>query len=220
MPSQCPWCLEPLGLRQRRADSCPHCSRPLTGVSGELRAIDLRYDEVRAAQEVRFWEVLWCGLAVVIVLFIVLPLVNVVVPILALSHLVAVPVVLAAHLLTVSLALTRRARRLLGPTRHLFLRWITRLTFLWIGGIGYGLTGVPLLGAVVGAGTYAGLTYFAHRYTLWSLEREHRRQPLAGWEKLLLLALVVLTVLLLVLVVSGALLLGWGVSKLLELFSA
>jgi hypothetical protein len=220
MPSQCPWCLEPLGLRQRRADTCPHCGKPLAGDSGELRTIDLRYDEVRAAQEVRFREVLWCGLAVVIMLFFVLPLVNLVVPILALSHLVAVPVVLAAHLITVSLALTRRTRRLLSPARHLFLRWITRLTFLWAGGIGYGLTGVPFLGAVVGAGTYAGLTYFAHRYSLWSLERERERRPLAGWEKLALLALVALTVLLLVVLVGGALLLGWGVSKLLEMVSA
>jgi len=220
MPSQCPWCLEPFGWRQRRADTCPHCGKPLAGDAGELRTIDLRYEEVRAAQEVRFREVFWCGLAVAIMLFFVLPLVNLVVPIFALSHLLAVPVILAAHLLTISLALTRRARRLLSPTKHLFLRWITRLTFLWVGGIGYGLTGFPILGAVVGAGTFAGLTCFAHRYTLWSLEREHQRKPLAGWEQLVLLTLVVLTVVLFLVLVGGALLLGWSVSKLLELLSA
>jgi hypothetical protein len=58
-----------------------------------------------------------------------------------------------------------------------------------------------------------------HHYTLWSLRREHQRRPLALWEKLTLVGLVVLTVVLFALLAGLALLVGWSVGKLIELIS-
>lgn len=131
----------------------------------------------------------------------------------------AVPLVLVAHLVVIRVWLTRDSRSLLGPARRFFVRWISRLVFLWVGGLGYSLSATPLVGIVLGAGTFASLTAGAHYYTLWSLRREHERKPLALWEKLTLLALVALTLTLLVLAIGLAVLLGWSIAQLVELIS-
>lgn len=137
-------------------------------------------------------------------------------PALHLAAAAVAPVLAVVHLVTVRLVLVGRGRRLLGTARRMFHRWITRLSFLWIGVPGWGLGAVPFLGVVAGAGTFAGLTVLAHHYTLWSLERERSRQPLALWEKLVLAALAILTVVLLALLVVLALVVGTAVTWLAE----
>jgi hypothetical protein len=214
MTTACPWCREPLGLGQRRAEICPHCGRPLRGEAGELRDIDLRFKEVEAAQCEIYRQMLVWGSGASLVLFLLLPLLHA-----SVSPALVVPLVLLAHMLAVRIFLFRRARRLLGTTRRIFVRWITRLGFIWVGAVGYGLTALPLVGVVPGVVTYVGLTAGVHHYTRWSLARERARQPLALWEKLVLVSLVLLTVGLLLLLSGLALLLGWSVSKLIELFS-
>jgi len=88
---------------------------------------------------------------------------------------------------------------------------------LWLGSFGYGLTTLPLVGAIAGVATFVGITTGAHRYVLWSLDREYRRQPLVIWEKLVLFGLAALTLCLFVALVAGALVIGWSVSQLLEM---
>jgi len=207
MSQVCPWCREPLTRAQRSSESCPHCSRPLVESGRELRPIDLRYEEVEAEQWAIFKQLMIWGSATTALVFLVLPLT---VP-------VAAPLVLVAHLLVVRVWLTRKARALLGGSRRIFVRWISRLAFLWLGGLGYGLSTVPLVGVFIGAGVFAGLTAAMHYYTLWSLERELRRQPLALWEKLTLLGLTLLTMLLIIVVAGMALALGWSIAKLVDL---
>jgi hypothetical protein len=206
----CPWCLEPLRWRERRAERCPHCDRPLAAADAELRPIDVRYPQVEAVQQAHFRQVLGWGAGVVAVVALAVPAIHLV-------AVVAVPLVLVAHMVVLRVYLIREARRLLGPTRRMFTRWMCRFSFLWLGLPGYGLMVVPVAGVVAGVVTFAALTGLGHRYTLWSLRQERDRAPLQLWEKLLLAAFAVLTVVLLLVVTVGALLLGWGVAALVEL---
>ena len=203
-----------MSWRARRSGVCPSCERPLASDTGaELRPIDLRYEEVEAAQRERFRQLLPIGSAVAAAISLVVPLFH-------LGSAVAVPLLILAHLLTVRLLLIRDARRLLGAKRRMFNRWMARLSFLWFGCIGYGLTVIPVAGAIAGAGTFAGLTTVIHRYTLWSLDRERQRLPLAAWEKLVLAMLVLLTVIALVVALLLALVVGFSVAKLVEMVGA
>jgi hypothetical protein len=173
----------------------------------ELRPVDVRYDRVEAAQCETYRLMLLGGGAVVAATSLFMPLLHVTV-------VVAVPLLTVAHLIVVRLVLIRDGCLLLGPTRRRFVRWLSRLSFLWIGIPGYGLTTIPVLGVVAGVVTFAGLTTAMHHYVLWSLGREHRRLPLMVWEKLLVLALIVLTVVALVVLVVALILIGWSVSAL------
>jgi hypothetical protein len=210
----CPWCREPLGLRQRRDQVCPHCGRPLKTKQGELRPIDLRYEEVEAAQRRAFQQVSIYGSAVAAVIFLLLPLLH-----LAISTVLVVPLALLAHMLALRIVLIRQARSLLSRSRRFFLRWICRLSILWLGTIGYSMTAVPVIGVIPGVVTFVGLTALVHFYTLWSLDRERQGQPLALWEKLTLIGLALMTVTLIVAMAVIAALVGWSLSQLIEMFS-
>jgi len=210
MVSVCPWCREPLSFRQRRDPSCPHCQRPLTAADGQkVRPVDLCAEEVEASQKERFRDLLLYGSIVVAAVSLVMPLLHVGVA-------AVIPFVVVAHMIAVRLFLIRGARRLLGTTRRIFNRWISRFSFLWLGIPGYGLTVVPVAGVVAGVATFVGLTALVHFYTLWSLHQERERRPLALWEKAVLAAFVVLTLLLLVCGAGLALLLGYSLTKLGE----
>jgi hypothetical protein len=100
----------------------------------------------------------------------------------------------------------------------MFVRWITRLVILWGGALGYGFTVLPVVGALCGVVTFAGLTSVVHTYTVWSLRREQAGAPLTAWEKLVLVTLAGLTVLVALLLVLAAVLLGWTVSWIVNLF--
>jgi hypothetical protein len=138
-------------------------------------------------------------------------------PLLHVAAVMMVPVLVVAHLLVLRLVLVREARRLLGTSRRMFTRWITRFSFLWIGVPGYGLAAVPVVGVVPAVAVFAGLTALVHHYTLWSLGRDKERLPLMMWEKLLLAGLAFLTLVLIGLVLALALVLGWGVAQIVEL---
>lgn len=176
---------------------------------GEVRPVDVCHDEVVAEQRRRYLSFLKVGVPVAAAVGLLMPALH-------LGAAAVAPLLAVVHLVTVRVVLVGRSRRLLGTARRLFHRWITRLSFLWVGVPGWGLSAVPLLGVLAGAGTFAGLTALVHHYTLWSLERERSRQPLAVWEKLVLAALAILTVALLVLVVVAAVVLGAAVSWVAE----
>ena len=212
MPARCPWCCEPLSRRERGESECPHCGRPLRTDGGEeLRPVDLRYEGVETAQSRRYSTLVLYGSAVAAALVLLLPLLHAAAPL-------AVPLLVVAHMLVLRLYLIRRAVALLGSKRRFFVRWITRFSLLWIGMLGYGLSLAPVIGVVPGVATWAGLTTLVHRYSLWSLERERHRLPLMVWEKALLASFVFLTVAGILLLATVALLLGWSVAALMELF--
>jgi len=110
--------------------------------------------------------------------------------------------------------------RLLGPARKRFVRWLSRLGFLWIGIPGYGLAAAPLVGIAPAVATYAGLTAAMHAYTRWSLRREFERAPLAGWEKALLWGLAVATLAALALLAALVAALGWSAAAIAEWVSS
>lgn len=142
--------------------------------------------------------------------------VSLLMPLLHVAAVVAVPLLTILNLVLVRLVLVRDACRLLGRTRKRFVRWFGRLTFLWIGIPGYGLTTVPVIGVIAGVGTFIGLTSAMHHYVLWSLGREYRRLPLMMWERTLVIGLILLTVTagVVLLVVLAAI--GWSVSALVS----
>jgi hypothetical protein len=213
MPSPCPWCCEPLSRRERGESRCAHCGRPLRTDQGkELRPVDLRYEGVEAAQCGRYSTLVLYGSAVAAALVLPLPLLHAAAPL-------AVPLLVVAHMLVLRLHLIRRAVVLLGSKRRFFVRWITRLSLLWLGMLGYGLSLAPVVGVIPAVATWAGLTTLVHRYTLWSLGRERRRLPLMLWEKIAFTLFAVLTVGGVLLLAALALLLGWSVAALIELFS-
>jgi hypothetical protein len=181
---------------------------------GELRPIDLRYEEVEAAQRRAFQQVCIYGSAISAVIFLLLPLLH-----LAISTALAVPLALLAHMLVLRIVLIRQARSLLSRSRRLFVRWICRLSILWFGTIGYGLTALPVIGVIPGVVTFVGLTALVHHYTLWSLDRERQDHPLAMWEKLTLISLALMTVVLIVVMTVIAALVGWSLARLIEMIS-
>jgi len=206
----CPWCLEPLRLSERKAVRCPRCDRSLVDDAGrELRPIDLRYDSTVAQQQERFPQVLMIGGAIVLVIAIGLSTLH-------LAAVAAAPLIVVAHLVAVRLWLVRDAMRLLGPARKRFVRWLSRLGFLWIGIPGYGLAAVPLVGIAPAVATFAGLTAAVHAYTGWSLTREFDRAPLAGWEKALLWILALATLAALIGLAALVALLGWSAAAIAE----
>ena len=189
---------------------CPRCSKALIGEDGrELRPIDLRYQLLKDAQEAQFSRFLSIGTAVAAGVGLVVPLAHV-------GAAVLVPLMVVCHLVAVRFFLIRDARRYVGPARRFFSRWITRLSFLWIGSIGYGFSVIPVAGAAIAAVTFAGLTWLVHNYVLWSLERERKRMPLATWERVVLVVLAVATVIILVVVVLMTAVVGWSLAHVLE----
>jgi hypothetical protein len=206
----CPWCLEPLRLAERKAVRCPRCDRSLVDDAGrELRPIDLRYERTAEQQYERFLQLLLIGVPVALVLAIGLSALH-------LAAVAAAPLIVVAHLVAVRLWLVRDAMRLLGAARRRFVRWLSRLGFLWIGIPGYGLAAAPLVGIVPAVATFAGLTAAVHAYTRWSLTREFERAPLAGWEKALLWGLAVATLLALALLAALVTVLGWSATAIAE----
>jgi len=203
----CPWCLEPLPVKSG-VPECPFCERPL-GEEGEPQAFALRCERVEAAQTDGFRRTLAWGVPIAAAIAVVMPVVHV-------GALAVVPVLVAIHLVIVRAVLVRDAQRLLRPVRRLLNRWLTRFAFLWIGLPGYGAMAAPVVGVVIGVGTFALLTTVVHVSTLVSLQRERSGQELALWEKLVPTVLAVLSVALLVLVICVAIIFGWSVMALVD----
>ena len=134
--------------------------------------------------------------------------------------LAVVPLLVGVHLVVARLVLVRDAQRLLGPVRRLLNRWLARFAFLWIGLPGYGSMTVPVLGIVVGVGTFVVLTSLVHVSTVWSLQRERKGRELAAWEKVVPIVLAVLTVGFLVVALVLTLLFGWSVMAIVERMQA
>jgi len=214
MRRTCPWCCEPIGVGQRGAARCPACDRPLQDQQGrELRAIDLRYEEVEARLWERFQRMLLVGTPLVALLLFFLPALHV-------GAVAAAPLLTVIHLVVTRLFLLREPRRLLGTVRRRFVRWLCRLAFFWIGVPGYALAAAPLIGLIPGTVTYVGLTTATWAYAKWSLSEERERAPLARWEKGLLVVLVTLSLVaaaVLALVVAG---IGLSVAMLTDWIAA
>ncbi len=204
----CPWCKEE--LKVSGSSTCPHCDSELRNDGGqELRSIDLRYQEVEADQQRRLRSVLIYGSVVVGAITLVLPLLHI-------GAALVTPLIVVAHMLALRIYLLRRSHQLLGRTRQFFIRWISRFAFLWIGIPGYGLGAIPLVGILIAVMTFAGLTLALHNYSLWSLHQEYRRDPLAKWEKLVLLILAIVTALAIFALIIATLLVGFSAAWLME----
>lgn len=207
----CPWCLEPLPARQIPPE-CPYCGRPL-GEAGEPQARELRFKKVEAAQAAAYRHLLAWGAPTVAVIAIAMPFVHV-------GALVVVPLLIAVHLVIVRVMLVRDAQRLLRPMRRLLNRWLARFGFLWIGLPGYGAMTVPVIGVVLGVGTFALLTSIVHVSTAVSVNRERAGQELARWEKLVPIVLAVISVGLILLAIGVAAVFGWSVMAIMERMAA
>lgn len=210
MNSSCPWCCESIpGWPGRHGDTCPSCGRPLLGADGaELRMLDLRYDRVRAEQELRFRQLVGGGVVASAGIAVLLSLAG---P----AGVVGAPVMVVAHLVAIRVFLLGRTVRLLGGRRRVFVRWITRLATVWIGGLVYTLAPVPVAGAILVAAVFCGITWLAHSYARWALEQELRRRPPQRWERVVLWTLAVITGAALVAALGVAVLVGWGLGALL-----
>jgi hypothetical protein len=179
----------------------------------ELRPVDVRYQRVEDAQCERFRRLLTIGVPVVAVIALTMPFLH-------LGAVAMAPVFAVTHLIVARWYLTGETLRLLGGTRRRFNRWLARFVFLWIGVPGYAAMVTPLLGVVMGAATFAGLTSIVHYYARWSLEQESLRQPLLRWEKALLTVLAIITIVALLVVTGLAAVLGWSMSALAQWISS
>lgn len=194
--------------RQEQPAECPHCGREL-GTDAEPLARDLRYQTVEARQRATYRQMLMIGTPIVAA-------VGLLVPFLHFGVVAVVPLLVACHLVVARVVLVRDAQRLLGPVRRMLSRWLARFSFLLIGLPGYGAMTAPVVGLVVGAGTFALLTSVVHVSTLVSLEREQNGKQLAVWEKLLPAVLAVLSILAIAVAVALALAFGWSVLAVVE----
>ena len=211
MGKVCPWCLEPLARGEREAAACPRCGWPLKDEGcRQVRLVDVRFDPVTASQKRRFVRMLQIGTPSVAGVCLLVPLLH-----LTGLMLAAVPVLVVLHLGLVRLLLFRETLPLLGVRRRFFHRWLGRLAFLWLGGAGYALTGIPVAGALAGGAVFAGLTTGYHYYTLWSLGREKDRLPPTWWEIAVLVALAMLTLAVLAAVIVFVFVIGWAAHRFL-----
>ena len=203
MPNRCPWCLEPLSLGERKAETCPLCDRPLDGPDGEPRELDLRYEGIEARQRARVQEVLQWGVPAVVILALGASLIHI-------GGVLLAPLVALVHLVLMRVYVVREARRYLGPTRRLFTRWAARFSFLWLGLPGYAAMAVPVAGIVSGVATFVVLTEIVHVYSAWSLARERSFRPLLAWETVLMAIVVIVGI------VLGGVAVGWSVATLVD----
>lgn len=204
----CPWCREPLSSENHIAETCPHCGKPLVDESGtELRPIDLRYERLGKELDRRLGVMLIRGTPIVLGLGLLLPLIHA-------AALVLLPAMALTHLILIRLYLQGVGRAYYGMARSFISRWITRLVFLWIGGPLYGLAILPILGGVISACCFAGLSWLVVHYEKRNLLREKERLPPAVWERALLIMLGILTLMLLLLLFTLAVLLGFSVQAL------
>jgi hypothetical protein len=164
---------------------------------------------VEAAQAATYRRLLAWGAPTVAVIAIAMPFVHI-------GALAVVPLLLAVHLVIVRVVLVRDAQRLLRPLRRFLNRWLARFSFLWIGLPGYGAMTVPVVGVVLGAGTFVLLTSIVHVSTVVSLNRERTDQKLALWEKLVPVVLAVISIGLILLAIGAALFFGWSVMAIME----
>jgi len=179
----------------------------MLGGEGEPKALELRFERVEREQGATFRRLLAWGAPIVAVVALVVPLLHI-------GAVIAVPMVVMVHLVVVRVVLVRDAQRLFGPVRRLLNRWTTRFSFLWIGLPGYGAMSVPVLGVVVGAGTFVILTTIAHLSTAIALQKERSGQPLSVWEKAVPVALAVVTVVMVLVLIGLAVLFGWTVAAI------
>ena len=207
---ECPWCRT--RLDREAAESCPTCERPLRDAGGnELREIDLVYDRVVAANEARFRRFLLVGTPLAAFVSLAGPLLHwspavvIALPLFAITHAIAFRVVLAGE-----------PRRLLGSRRRFFTRNISRWAFLLLTIGGYAFTAVPVAGALIGAGVFAGVTWLAYAHLMWSLRREKERAPLLVAEKVALAVVVTLLLGILAALVVFSIALGYGVKLATE----
>ena len=203
--------MEPLPVRQKLAE-CPHCGREL-GIEAEPKALQLRFKRVEETQSVAYRRFLSYGVPIAAVVAVVMPLVHI-------GALAVVPLLIAVHLVTVRVVLVRDAQRLLRPVRRLLNRWLARFSFLWIGLPGYGAMTVPVVGVVLGTGTFVLLTSIVHVSTTVSLNRERTGQELAPWEKFVPIVLAVISIGLIVLAIGLAAFFGWSVMAIMERMQA
>jgi hypothetical protein len=75
---------------------------------------------------------------------------------------------------------------------------------------------VPVIGVLVGVGTFAVLTSLVHVSTMVSLQRERSGRKLARWEKLVPIVLAVLSIGFLVIAISIAVLFGWSMMAIVD----
>ena len=211
MAKTCPWCLEPLPNRHELAE-CSHCGREL-GEDAELKALELRYARVEAKQSATYRKLLIYGTPAVAVIALVMPFVHV-------GAVAVVPLLVAIHLVIVRVMLVREAQRMLRPMRRLLNRWLARFSFFWIGLPGYGAMTVPVVGVLVGAGTFALLTSIVQVSTAVSLDRERAGKQLARWEKAVPIALALISIGLILLLIGLAALFGWSVMAIVERMQA
>jgi hypothetical protein len=175
--------------------------------------LELRYARVEAVQAAAYRRLLTWGAPVVAVIALVMPFVHV-------GALAVVPLLTAVHLVVARVVVVRQAQRLLRPVRRLLNRWLARFSFLWIGLPGYGAMTVPIVGVVLGVGTFALLTSVVHLSTAVSLERERSGKELARWEKLLPVALAILSLGLILILIAAATVFGWSVMAIVEKLQA
>jgi hypothetical protein len=207
---RCPFCLSPAPA-DAAICAVPACGRPLVDERGtRLRIVDARFEATVAEEERLYRLLLVRGTAIALGVLLLAPALH-----LAATPLLAAPLLAAFHLVLVRFTLLAPARPLLSGLRRSTTRWVTRAVFLVVGTVGYGFTAVPVAGAAVGAGVFAGLTTFAHLFSLRALRQEKERVPLARWEKALFVTLLALVALATVV----AVLLAWKLSALAaELF--
>jgi hypothetical protein len=164
---------------------------------------------VEAAQSLSYRRLLSWGAPITAVIAIAMPFAHI-------GAVAVVPLLIAVHLVAVRLVVVRDAQRLLNPVRRLLNRWLARFSFLWIGIPGYGAMTVPVVGIVVGVGTFVLLTTLVHVSTAVSLDREQKGRELALWEKMIPIALAVISIALILIAIAVAGFLGWSVMAIVN----
>ncbi len=218
MNKTCPACLNPF---QAATDDhrCPHCDLLLLNVAGgDLRRIDivaksnfasfkLSYDRLQTKGS---WSVFLLACGITAATF-VLPLWT------QAGATLLIPLLLLGHMIALRWVLVGPALSLFSWRRRWFVRWIPRTSFLTAGTLGYASLPTPFANMIVAPLTWFGLTALTYAYLHWSLTREAIEAPLALWERLLLVSLMVILAASLIVLTIVGLVLGFTVDWVLSM---
>lgn len=196
--SVCPYCRS----RTPEGATCAYCGSPL----GE-RDVEVHLPALAPVQKQRLNRLLRTGIPIAAAATFISPFLTG-----PLHLLVSVPVLVVATGLAVNSQLVFPVQWLLSRPRRFLARWTRRLCFYSVALWGFAAAGTPIVGALAGVATFAGLSVATHRYMMWNAKLDFEGAPIRGFERAVLIGAGLAALVLAAIFVTVTALLAWLVS--------
>lgn len=198
--SVCPYCRS----RTPEGATCAYCGSPL----GE-RDVEVHFPALVSVQKQRLNTLLGTGIPIAAATTFISPFLTG-----PLHFLVSVPILVMATGMAVNSQLVFPVQWLLSRPRRFLARWTRRLCFYSVAFWGFAVAVTPIVGALAGAATFAGLSVATHRYMMWNAKLDFEGTPIRGFERVILIGAGITALVLAAIFVTVTALLAWLVSSI------